>query len=42
VPKSRLVTQTNNINARPPITGYEPIMDSSGDQIGVYYVGYKK
>ena len=24
------------------ITGYEPIMDSSGTQIGVYYVGYKK
>jgi hypothetical protein len=26
----------------PYITGYEPITDSSGDQIGVYYVGYKK
>jgi hypothetical protein len=26
----------------PYITGYEPIMDSSGVQIGVYYVGYKK
>jgi hypothetical protein len=26
----------------PYITGYEPIMDSSGAQIGVYYVGYKK
>ena len=24
------------------ITGYEPIKDSSGTQIGVYYVGYKK
>jgi hypothetical protein len=23
-------------------TGYEPIKDSSGGQIGVYYVGYKK
>ena len=26
----------------PYITGYKPIMDSSGAQIGVYYVGYKK
>ena len=26
----------------PYITGYEPIMDSSGAQIGVYYIGYKK
>src|SRR6516162_8942086 len=26
----------------PYITGYEPIMDNSGAQIGVYYVGYKK
>ena len=26
----------------PYITGYEPIMDSSGAQVGVYYVGYKK
>ena len=26
----------------PYITGYEPIMDSSGAVIGVYYVGYKK
>ena len=26
----------------PYITGYEPIMDSSGAQIGVYYVGHKK
>ena len=26
----------------PYVTGYEPIMDSSGRQIGVYYVGYKK
>jgi hypothetical protein len=24
------------------LTGYEPIKDSSGAQIGVYYVGYKK
>ena len=26
----------------PYIAGYEPIKDSSGTQIGVYYVGYKK
>jgi hypothetical protein len=26
----------------PYVTGYEPITDSSGGQIGVYYVGYKK
>jgi hypothetical protein len=26
----------------PYITGYEPIKDSSGGQICVYYVGYKK
>src|SRR6516165_5742762 len=26
----------------PYITGYEPIKDSSGAQIGVYYVGYRK
>ena len=26
----------------PYITGYEPIRDSSGAVIGVYYVGYKK
>jgi hypothetical protein len=26
----------------PYVTGYEPIMDSSGAQIGVYYVGYNK
>jgi hypothetical protein len=26
----------------PYITGYEPIKDGSGAQIGVYYVGYKK
>jgi hypothetical protein len=26
----------------PYMTGYEPIKDSSGAQIGVYYVGYKK
>jgi hypothetical protein len=26
----------------PYITGYEPITDNTGAQIGVYYVGYKK
>ena len=26
----------------PYVTGYEPIKDSSGVEIGVYYVGYKK
>jgi hypothetical protein len=26
----------------PYVTGYEPITDGSGAQIGVYYVGYKK
>jgi Cache 3/Cache 2 fusion domain len=26
----------------PYVTGYEPIKDISGAQIGVYYVGYKK
>ena len=26
----------------PYITGYEPIKDSSGNAIGIYYVGYKK
>jgi len=26
----------------PYITGYEPIKDSSGAAIGIYYVGYKK
>jgi hypothetical protein len=26
----------------PYITGYEPIKDGSGAQVGVYYVGYKK
>jgi len=26
----------------PYMTGYEPIKDGSGAQIGVYYVGYKK
>jgi Cache 3/Cache 2 fusion domain len=26
----------------PYMTGYEPIKDSSGAQIGIYYVGYKK
>src|ERR1017187_2936132 len=25
----------------PYITGYEPIKDSSGAEIGIYYVGYK-
>jgi Single cache domain 3 len=25
----------------PHITGYEPIKDGSGAQIGVYYMGYK-
>jgi len=29
-----------NILGRPYTTGYEPILDSSGAQIGVYYVGY--
>ena len=24
------------------VTGYEPMKDASGAQIGVYYVGYKK
>jgi hypothetical protein len=28
------------ILGRPYITGYEPITDSSGAQIGIYYVGY--
>jgi Cache 3/Cache 2 fusion domain len=28
------------ILGRPYITGYEPIRDSSGAQIGIYYVGY--
>ena len=31
-----------SILGTPYITGYEPIKDSSGAQIGVYYVGYKK
>ena len=31
-----------SILGTPYITGYEPITDSSGAQIGVYYVGYKK
>jgi len=31
-----------SILGTPYITGYEPIKDSSGTQIGVYYVGYKK
>jgi hypothetical protein len=26
----------------PYVTGYEPMKDSSGPEIGVYYVGYKK
>ena len=26
----------------PYITGYEPIKDSSGAEMGIYYVGYKK
>jgi len=26
----------------PYITGYEPIKDSTGAEIGIYYVGYKK
>ena len=26
----------------PYVTGYEPIKDSSGAEIGIYYVGYKK
>src|SRR5262249_56066978 len=26
----------------PYTTGYEPIKDSSGNMLGVYYVGYKK
>ena len=26
----------------PYTTGYEPIRDSSGNMLGVYYVGYKK
>ena len=26
----------------PYITGYEPIKDSSGTEIGIYYVGYKR
>jgi hypothetical protein len=26
----------------PYVTGYEPMKDSSGAQIGAYYVGYKK
>lgn len=28
------------ILGRPYITGYEPIRDASGTQIGIYYVGY--
>ena len=26
----------------PYTTGYEPMKDSSGNMLGVYYVGYKK
>jgi hypothetical protein len=26
----------------PYITGYEPMMDTAGNLIGIYYVGYKK
>ena len=26
--------------SEPYVTGYEPIKDSSGAQIGIYYVGY--
>jgi methyl-accepting chemotaxis protein len=33
---------TATILGTPYMTGYEPIKDSSGAQIGVYYVGYKK
>ena len=31
-----------SILGTPYMTGYEPIKDSSGAQIGIYYVGYKK
>jgi hypothetical protein len=31
-----------NILGKPYITGYEPIRDSAGAVIGVYYVGYPK
>ena len=31
-----------SILGTPYVTGYEPIKDSSGAQIGAYYVGYKK
>ena len=31
-----------SILGTPYITGYEPIKDSSGTHIGVYYVGYRK
>ena len=31
-----------SILGTPYITGYEPIKDSSGSEIGIYYVGYKK
>jgi hypothetical protein len=29
-------------SARRYIAGYEPIRDSGGEIIGIYYVGYKK
>ena len=31
-----------SILGTPYIAGYEPIKDSSGAEIGAYYVGYKK
>jgi Cache 3/Cache 2 fusion domain len=31
-----------SILGTPYVTGYEPMKDSSGAEIGVYYVGYKK
>ena len=33
--------QTGSLNGF-YITGYEPIKDRSGAEIGIYYVGYKK
>jgi hypothetical protein len=30
------------ILGKPYVTGYEPIRDSSGGVIGIYYVGYLK
>ena len=32
----------NPILGTPYVTGYEPIKDASGAQVGAYYVGYKK